>query len=464
MTGLRLRQRLVRGGSAQLGAQVARILVQIAMAGILLPAWGLQLYGEWLVLLGLAIVLATSDFGYLSATTSDMLVAVGRGDRDHARDVFQAVSRGLAVLFAALLLLVTAAAALAPLHDWFGLELLDERSAVALVLMCTFIAFLTGSSQLLYGGFASEGHYGEGVFILAGITLAEWTGAAVAAILGHGPVTATAVLMGVRVAGTVAMYIAMRRRAPWLHLGKPSGQPQVIRRLTRPALSFAGIGGGIVVTTQAMVVLVGVLAGPASAGVFGTLRTLSRVVTQIPSGIGQIVGPELGRAYGEHDDELIRRLQRRASQAAAWIAAMLMALLAVFADVVLDVWTQGTVSEGGAVFDLLLVAAALNVVWLTSATVLFFTNRHQRVGLAYMAVSAVSLPVAYLMGELWGVEGVALVLIAVDAVMLVVVLRLSLPAAHETLRGWAASLTRPSEFWRALTALRAQLEIRRRSS
>ena len=86
------------------------------------------------------------------------------------------------------------------------LKQIDEATAAAIVMMIALQVLLLISSLLLYGGFLCEGYYGEGVLIQAGIMVCEYGSACVVAVLGGGPLLATAVLLAMRILGTVLMY------------------------------------------------------------------------------------------------------------------------------------------------------------------------------------------------------------------------------------------------------------------
>lgn len=458
-----LRRRIIHNAGGQAAAHVARIVVQLGLAGVLLPVWGLQLYGDWLVLVGVAVFVGGSDFGYLTATAADMNVAVNRGDRELALDVFRTVARGLAVVFGLVLIVALVLVLTVPLVSVLHLRLLDETAAAAIVMMIAVQVLLLVSSLLLYGGFLCEGYYGEGVLIQSAIMVCEYGSACVVALLGGGPLLATAVLLAMRVLGTVFMYFRMRRRAPWLSLGRPAGRARVAKRLTRPALAMAAIGWGTALNVQAMTVIVGIAINPASAAIFATIRTLSRVVVQLTASISQAVGPEIARAFAERNDALVHALQRRITQTTVWTSVALIAVLAPAGDLILRAWTHGHVVHGGLVLDLLLISAALEGAWLTAASVLFFTNRHQGIGLAYALLWIAGLPLAYVLTAAFGRVGAALAVVAVGVLMLAEVLRQSLPAAHETLAGWIGSLLRPADIWQAFVALRAQIRFARGS-
>ena len=115
-----------------------------------------------------------------------------------------------------------------------------------------------------------------------------------------------------------------------------------------------------------------------------------------------------------------------------WSSVAFIIVLALAGNAILRLWTHGHVNHGGLVLDLLLISAALEGAWLTAASVLFFTNRHERIGLAYALVWIARSPAGLRAHSAFGRVGAALAVVAVGAVMLAEVLRQSLPASHET--------------------------------
>jgi O-antigen/teichoic acid export membrane protein len=284
--------------------------------------------------------------------------------------------------------------------------------------------------------------------------LLEWVAAAIAALAGQGPLVATAALLATRVLGTVGMYVHMRRKVPWLSLGRPTARVHVRQRLTRPALAGAAIGWGTALNMQALLVLVSVVAGAASAAVFATVRAVSRIVVQVASAIGPTVGSEVARAYSSGDQELLRTLQRRVMQLGVWSALLMVGVLAFVGDWVVGLITRGTVEVEGPVLLILLAGAVFEVAWLTSGSILFSTNRHQRVGLIYTIASGAILGVAYLMVKAWGIDGAAWSVFVLSVLMLVVVTRDSLRATGDTAGARALSLLDPREVRHAIASVR----------
>jgi O-antigen/teichoic acid export membrane protein len=449
-----LRRRLIRGAQAQAFGHIVRVIVQVGQVAVLASTWGLHLYGEWLILAAVPTYLAFSDIGFFAAATNDMVMAVGRGDRAAALGVFQAISIAVGLLFVGLALLLPILALSLPLRALLNLGVMHESSAAWVVVTLGFDTLLTAYAGLLYGGFACVGRYGEGGFVLAAITLGEFCGLATVVLIGGGPALAAAAMLGARLIGTVAMFLLMQRHAPWLRLGRPPRIRKQIRRLLTPALASGAFPAALALNIQGMVILVGIVLSPAATAVFSTLRTMSRAVIQLLASVVTVINPEISRAYAERDANLLRMLHRRGCQAAIWLAALIVAILVISGGTIVHVWTGGKVVANGPLLYEFLAVAAIDALWFTSLSILFATNRHQRMAVYFTIASVINLPVAYGFVKLWGLQGAAVSLILVELFMLVAVLRNALPAAHDTLASWVRAVSKPPTYLASVAGLR----------
>jgi O-antigen/teichoic acid export membrane protein len=451
-----LRQRLVTGVQAQVAGLGVRTLVQIGTVSILAGTWGLDLYGEWLILAAAPAYVAVSDIGFFAAGSNAMIMRVAGDDRWGALRVFQAVSAAVAVLFGAVVVALLALVTLAPLSDWLNLDTISESSAAWILVTLGLNALVASYANFLYGGFASVGRYGEGAFVLAGITLLEFCALAAIVLLGGGPRLAATAMFATRLPSTMAMYVLMRRHAPWLRFGRPVAMRRLLRPLITPALASGAFPAAFALNVQGMVVLIGVALGPASAAIFSTLRMMSRIIVQVLTRVFAVISPELSMAFARGDLDRVRSIHRRGCQAAVWLAAPVLVVLGLFGDSVIRIWTSGAVDAQGPLLYLFLAVAALNSLWATSLAVMFARNRHQRLAVYYLLASAACLPIAYALLDLWGLDGAAVSLIALEVFMLFVTLRQTVPAAHDTLRGWLTTVLSPPP----IRALRAALGTR----
>jgi O-antigen/teichoic acid export membrane protein len=437
------RQRLIRAVQGQVASHVVRVIVQVGTVSALTAAWGLSLFGDWLILSAIPIYLTFSETGLFAAASNEMIMRVARGDRDGARSVFQATSLAAGWVLLGIAVLVGTFTLLAPVTTVFNLSEMNETTASWTLVALGLSAWVSCYVSILYGGFASVGRQGEGSFGAAGILLIEFSAMAAVALAGGSPALAAFAMLGAQLICTTVMYRLMRLRAPWLHLGNPAGKRQTLRALASPTLASAAFPAGFALNVQGMVLLVGLVLGPASAAVFSILRTMSRVVIQLLASIFAVVSPELSRAFAQGDDDLVRRLNRQGSQAAIWLAAPVILFLAIFGGPILRIWTSGEVNPDSLLLYLFLAVAAVDTLWFTNLAVVFARNQHQRLAVYYIAASVVNFPVALLLLNVWGIDGGAASLVGVEIFMLVVVLREALPAAHDTLRGWISAIVRP---------------------
>ena len=297
---------------------------------ILAAVWGLQLYGEWLILSAVPAYIAVTDIGLFTAASNDMIMRVARDDREGALVTFQASTAAVTVLFALVGVVLFALAAAAPLASWLNLEIISESTAAWVLVILGLNTMLVAYAGVLYGVLASEGLYGEGVFALAGITLIEFCGLAAVVLLGGDPALAASAMFATRLPGTIAMFLYARRKVPWLLLGRPAGVGRALKPLITPSLASGAFPAGFALNIQGMVIMVGVVLGPASTAVFSTFRTMSRLTVQVLASVPAVIAPEISKAFAEEDIDRLRSLHRRGCQAVVRIAAPIVAILALF--------------------------------------------------------------------------------------------------------------------------------------
>src|SRR6266511_513556 len=86
-----LARRLARGLGAGFYGQIVVIVIQLVGVPILLHAWQVRLYGEWLILFALPAYLSLADLGFCQSAGNDMTARLARGDRSGAGRVFLSV-------------------------------------------------------------------------------------------------------------------------------------------------------------------------------------------------------------------------------------------------------------------------------------------------------------------------------------------------------------------------------------
>ncbi|MFQ6006143.1 MAG: lipopolysaccharide biosynthesis protein [Woeseia sp.] len=441
-----LRSRLTKGLGAQAFTQIVNVLIQIGTVPLLIVAWGVELYGEWLILTAIPVYLAMSDVGFPTAATNEMTMAVGRGDRPAALEAFQSVWLLVLVVSFAVVMAVGGAAWLLPLTGWLNLSVLTGASAGLILLLLSGQVLVSFQSGLIYAGFHCEGNYGLGQFLVTGVRILEFGLLAVTVILGGDPVMAAAALLTGRVVGTIGMRIALRRVNPWVTFGWRHAAFATVRRLAGPAVAFSAFPLGNALNLQGMVIVIGVVLGPTAVVVFATLRTMTRFGLALVRSVNVAIQAEIASAFGRDDADLLRKLHHRSCQAAFWLSGAVALGLALFGEWLLTIWTDGAVNMHPELFLLLLAVLVVNGLWLSSLMLVYATNRHQRVAVVYLTVNLMTVAAAYVLALQFGLVGVAAGLLVADAIMVVSVLPQSLGLLDDSVANFARVLVRPPVF------------------
>jgi O-antigen/teichoic acid export membrane protein len=152
-------------------------------------------------------------------------------------------------------------------------------------------------------------------------------------------------------------------------------------------------------------------------------------------------------AFGTGNLSLARILHRRAYQAGVALSFPTGVFLWLAGPWIYRTWIRHAVGFDANCFHILLLVTFANSLWFTSSVVPMSTNSHNRLAIAFAAVSLGSLAAGRVLIPLMGVAGAACALLLIDALMVSLVLRTSLRLLHETFADFISALFRLPEGW-----------------
>lgn len=441
--------RFRKGLAGQAFSQAVVFGTQIASVPLFVHFWGLQLYGEWLVLFALPSWLMLTDLGFTAATGHEMTMRTAAGDTDGALSAFQ--TTWLVLCVASLLASIAAVAAVAylPFAGTFGFVELDGQSTVLVLALLLLQMLVTLQANLLVAGLVCVGAYGEGSALDAVTRLGAFALMIGAVAGGFGPVGAAAGLAIGTFLGFIALRLWVRHRTPWLTYGTGKASTATGRRLLLPSLGFTGFVVGNALAIQGPILVIGATIGPAATVVYTTLRMMTRAVIAVSTLLFANVRPEIAIAHGAGDEALVRRLHGRSVQAGVWLIALAATVLIVAGDPVVRLWTTGKVAVEQPLFALLIVAMAGSIIGLASGTVLYATNRSQQISPVLVVVAALALAAAIPLADIAGLAGVAATAAVSEWLLAGWVVHRTLPAIEERpLPLVLRAFTPPFDLWR----------------
>ncbi len=432
-----LRARLFQGLGAQGFGQAAQFLIRFSEVPLLLSFWGIQLYGEWLMLSAIPTYLSIGDGGFASAACRDMTMRTAAEDRKGALSVFQSTWSLLLMVSLAMCVLAFLCVAFLPLRDWLGFEVMTRRQVQIVLLLLTGHVLIGFQGGLINGGFWVAGRYPLGMTLTATIQLLEFVGLAAAVALGGGPIGAATGFLSGRAVGTIIMWLYQHRVSPWLSHGFVHATLGEIKRLTAPAFASLAFPLGNALNIQGIRLVVGLALGAAAVSVFVPLRTMTNLALQPRAIINRLIEPELGLAFGAGDLPLIRSFFIKSCRLSFWACLLSVLVVGGLGGWILPIWTSGKIAMHWPAFILLLAGVPLNALWYTALMLPYSTNRHGRAAIFYILVYGIfALGLSYVLSFPLGVGGAGLALLLAECGMALIVIADALQKADMGINEW----------------------------
>lgn len=438
--------RLKRGAGGQALTQATRMLVLLTEVPVLLYFWGPQLFGEWLIITAIPQYLGMSDLGFAQAAVREMTMSMGRDDKAEALSIFQSCWV-LTLLLSTLVMAAMAATALAlPLASLFqfqhiqGTELPLMLSLLALGVLCNI------QVNLMSSGLTCTGQYGECFTFLAITRLAEYFVMLGAIALGGDPLTAIWVQLVARFAILAGFWLFVRKRVQWLKYGIQNARWSQAKALFVPATAALGLQLCMALNFQGIRLVIGYVLGPAAVVVFATMRTVTRIASQVLMSLSRIIIPEMGSAFGRKDIAEVRKIHRKACQLSLWLATAAAVCIAFAGEFFLELWTGGRVDVDKTTLIILVAVTVLNAFWFTSFSIQMASNTHAAFTRKYILLNVVLLAFSLALTHWFGLPGAATGLLFIEAGMIYFVLPSSLSRTGDDFKPFLSSVARPPTF------------------
>lgn len=392
--------------------------IQLAMVPALATAWGLALYGQWLLLATVPIFLAAGDLGFGSAAGNRLIGEVARDNTDAARVTFQSAQAVVLACSATFLALLFAICMLLPGHLLAVTGGMDAHAARAVLMVLCAYGIVAMQSALFMAVMRAHGAFAFSTSFEATVQLAEGLAVIAVALSGGTPLEAAFAYLGARSLGVVGHVVLALRRAKWLTLGFRDAKRARMFELLRPALAAMMMPLAQAGYLQGTALAVGAAAGAAVVPIFTSLRTLSRVGLQFLMVITLPILPEFTAEHSRGNLPWLTKVTGAMATFNALIGTAAALSLLFAGDSLLKWWTKGSISAPQAMIALTAAALVAGAVWNPLSYFLLAVNRHEGFTYAFAATASLAVVLSYILVGHWGVTGAAAANLLLDVVML----------------------------------------------
>jgi len=386
-------------------------MTQLASLPIFLSRWDLEQYGQWLMIIATPAYLTLSDVGLLTAAGNLMAMHQARQETTEVNRIFNS---SLAAILVLIPLVATCAGTLL-LAFTFGLNG-NQRSALFIMILAALLMVASGLFDAAYRPF---GKYPKATVLLTSARVVEWVGSIIGLFIAGTLTSAAAGLCLGRAASIVAMTAFARRDVPQIRVNLRTADTAEIRRLLSSGVGFLSFPFGNIVTVQGMVLLVGAQLGGSAVALFSSIRTLTRMLTQISTLTGRSMAPEISLLYGAGDERAAAELTSHVLRKVVPITIVAALVLAPLGSTILRIWSRGKLAINVPVYVLLLIAAVASSFWQINSIRLTATNRHSFLAVIFAVVSVMALLVAYVGDRYFGIPAAGAATCLVEFTMII---------------------------------------------
>ena len=437
--------RVKRGFGA--GAYGQLVTVGISGFGVwaMRRLWGWNLFSDWNVLSSIpSFLLSVADMGYGIVTASEMSKLVGEGDEQAALRVFQS---SLAVLTIVMVALAPCLVLAVPfMHIDKNLNLVEVNYATAstaltVLLLAVLITQVGGFFQAAY---QTVHHYARFWYTYHTWRVIEFV---VTLGLAFGTKNIVVIVVGifiVKVVSYLYYFFDLYRICNWIRFGYKLANVRDALRLLGPAVTSNLFTLAQALSIQGIPSMISSGTSSTIANLFLTARMMARVPYQFCLQAGVAAQPEYSKYYGANRADLSRGLFVKVMRNSFWIYLILAVFVVLLGKPAYHAWT-GKEVEMPLVLILLLSGIGTQL-WGGGSTLLIATNRHSKIALVYVVLTAVSFFVAKPVAAHYGLIGVGVLICLTEFLAAVFILPPSIASIGQSFGELVRQMAVPAPF------------------
>lgn len=420
--------RLLKGSSANGLALVANLSEQLLLVPVLLAAWSVTTYGEWLLLNTIPTYLLLMGLGILTSTSNELARLGSLGEEKITSHFFRTLTAFFLRWSVLIGLLATPFLYFIPFHSLFDFQSFSNLETQLVLLFLGINAVVSINTLSLFTGFRVRHKYHLALMIRAGFIFVRLTFVFfLVSVFEQGAPTAAFIML---VTGVVEYCTT------WFLLRKENLTPSFQIFTTKSSVLRPHLIGGLeymmfplaqTFSLQGMVLLVGALYDPVTVAIFATHRTLTRLTSSV---INLAVAPmtnEAGLLNAQADALLVTKLTLSITRITFWVSLIFAIILFSLGRYIFELWTNGQIPFGEHLFGLLIAVTVFEAIWQGAATVRMGSNRHRPLAWGYITVSLAALLGAYFLGSYFEVSMVVIPIVGANILMCVLTILTTAP-------------------------------------
>lgn len=369
---------------------IVQICNQILIIPLFLTLWGVNEYGDWILLTTISSMFLMTDSGLSSVTQNEFCI-------NYAKKQFKTcdsllTNNFILILIVSILSLIGSFLYIFNFNiiDSLGLSYVDQRTANTVFILMIISVFVKMSSTVLDSIYRANSQAHKGIFIGQINIILNLIAIIVILLLKESMIYIASLSLGVDICILIYKFYSVQKI--YNYYPKLSMiDRKLFKSLLMPSITFLSFPISNAIIFQGFTILVNKFMGIESMVAYNTIRTLTSFVKKIVSMIQVSVWPEYSIAYGKKDFPRMRMLHRKAFSIAFPLTIISCLLILFTGEYIYEIWTNHKINfDFSLAFAFCLLLIARNI-WDTSNVVMVSTNNHIKFSIYYLIGSIASL-------------------------------------------------------------------------
>lgn len=399
-------------------SRASNILFKLVQVPLLLGFLSAEDYGRWLILYSLPSWLSYASQGFGSVAANEIPIQVAAGEDVAAKRIFSTSFAFMLALTLGGLLLV---GLISPWFPWANLlstsvERHGEMATAAIWLTLSMLLSFLG--ELFYGRYRAAQKAHTAIFVASFHSWIELIFLIIAFQF-----TTRFDLLALSVCCATVVYLLSYgwlsyRAFPSIRFRWQEIDKTQFGMLFKKGFAFQAFPLGNALLFQGNLLVVQLLLGPAAVALFGTVRTLVRVLNQALELVSKSIWPEMSYLFGAGDLAGMRSIHRLGVGLCILLSIGGVIGLSLTGGYLYSFWVGDALQLPLFLLVLFLLPVPFNALWLTSSTVLLASNRHEKLATRYLAATAISAVGCIGLTYLLGIGGAAMSTVVADLILI----------------------------------------------
>jgi len=392
-------KRIFSGFIANGYSQGVTIFSQIVLVPFFISNWGVQQYGDWLILIALPMYISLSDMGFSTSAANEMCMLAGKNRDKEVITTFVSswyLSISLAAALSVILFLIFSLLQYTGTYKFTSITPDDARLGFILYLIYMFMTVLCASIAAVYK-FAQR--YSLNIYLNNTARLFESISTIILLIAKQDLTTVIAGMIVVRAIGLLCMIAIAKKIVPFFTLKPSDFSFKKIKELTSSSLNFSLFSTAVNLFPQAFVIALGSTFSSHVVVGYTMVKTLARFGFQVLNSYNNSLSVEISHLSGKKSWDKIFSLIDKSCLYFFTFSVLYIVVGLYSADYIFKLWSGLHLQVDPTLFFLVSATSLTQSIWMLFFSVFASSNNHGKASKIYALISFLYLAIVFtLMG------------------------------------------------------------------